>query len=143
MIIGVVSERPDQRPASATGGEQGQVVEQHLHRRIQPIAVAQLKCQAFGQIARGVYEAKALPFPGALPSFQLDSAHGDQVYVFPADSDGNLLGYRSGESFGAAANGVSFGRYFSSEGIDFTALSQRTFGAATDIVPADIHFSCY
>ena len=61
------------------------------------------------------------------PQFDFNSAHGDQVYLSSA-AGGNLTGYRTGQSFDAAANGVSFGRYPTSVGVDFTALSLRTFG---------------
>jgi hypothetical protein len=68
------------------------------------------------------------PNPGVFPSFALDSAHGDAVYLSAADAGGNLTGYRTGVRFGAAQNGVSFGRYTNSTGVEFVALSQRTFG---------------
>ncbi|MBC8096264.1 MAG: lamin tail domain-containing protein, partial [Akkermansiaceae bacterium] len=62
------------------------------------------------------------------PLFSFNSAHGDSVYLSEADAGGNLSGYRAEASFDAAANGVSFGRYNTSVGVDFVALSQRTFG---------------
>ena len=61
-------------------------------------------------------------------NFTLNSARGDSVYVSEADGAGNLTGYRAQVSFGAAANGVSFGRYVTSVGVDFVAMAQRTFG---------------
>jgi hypothetical protein len=39
-----------------------------------------------------------------------------------------LTGYRAFAEFGAAENGVSFGRYQTSVGVDLTALGARTFG---------------
>ncbi|HTI97275.1 MAG TPA: lamin tail domain-containing protein [Dongiaceae bacterium] len=60
--------------------------------------------------------------------FTFNSAHGDAVILSQADALGNLTGYRTEVSFGAAANGVSFGRYQTSVGPDFTALEARTFG---------------
>src|SRR5439155_20714184 len=42
-------------------------------------------------------------------SFRLDS-DGEEVFLYSADADGNLNGYTDGISFGAAQNGVSFGR---------------------------------
>ena len=60
--------------------------------------------------------------------FTFNSAHGDAVHLSQADGAGNLTGYRAGESFGAAANGVSFGRFQTSAGVDFTAMSARSFG---------------
>src|SRR6185436_18410297 len=68
-------------------------------------------------------------YSGRPPYFGLDSLHGDQVYLFTADGAGNLTGYRTGAEFGPAANGVSFGRFQTSVGVDFTALGVRTFGA--------------
>ena len=62
-------------------------------------------------------------------NFTLNSAHGDAVYLSEADGAGELTGYRVSVSFGAAENGVSFGRFATSTGADFTALAQRTFGA--------------
>ena len=64
----------------------------------------------------------------APPLFTFNSARGDAVYLSQADGGGNLTGYRIGESFDAAANGVSFGRHQTSVGVDFVSLSQRTFG---------------
>jgi hypothetical protein len=48
--------------------------------------------------------------------------------ISSADSTGKLTGYRARQKFGAAENGVSFGRYLTSVGVDFVAMSQRTFG---------------
>jgi Big-like domain-containing protein/lamin tail-like protein/CotH protein len=62
-------------------------------------------------------------------SFSFSSARGDDVYLSVADGAGTLTGYRTHTDFGAAQNGVSFGRFVTSAGVDFTALSQRTFGA--------------
>lgn len=61
--------------------------------------------------------------------FTFNSAHGDAAILSEADATGNLTGFRSQVEFGAAANGVSFGRYATSTGVDFTALRARTFGA--------------
>ncbi len=61
-------------------------------------------------------------------NFTLNSAHGDSVYLSQADGAGNLTGYRTQTSFGAAQNGVSFGRFPTSVGVDFVAMAQRTFG---------------
>ena len=61
-------------------------------------------------------------------NFTFNSAHGDQAILSTGDAQGNLTGYRLKISFGSAANGVSFGRYATSVGIDFVAMSQHTFG---------------
>jgi len=60
--------------------------------------------------------------------FALNPAHGGAVYVSQADILGNLTGYRALVSFGAADDGVSFGRFLTSVGVDFTAMSSITFG---------------
>jgi hypothetical protein len=74
------------------------------------------------------YEWQFNPTPGLPPSFTLNSAHGDELHLSAADADGNLTGYRVVQKFGAAANGVSFGRYQTSIGVDFVAMEYRTFG---------------
>src|SRR5262249_22548572 len=61
--------------------------------------------------------------------FALSSAHGDDVFLFTGGAAGNLSGFRTGVKFGAAENAVSIGRYDTSVGADFTALSAWTFGA--------------
>jgi hypothetical protein len=68
---------------------------------------------------------------GAPGSFTLDSAGGDQVHLSEADAAGNLSGRRAVARFGAAANGVSFGRYETCHGVDFVPMSVRTFGQDT------------
>jgi hypothetical protein len=62
------------------------------------------------------------------PLFSFNSAYGDSAYLSEADAGQNLTGYRAGVSFDAQANGVSFGRYQSSVGVELVAMSQRTFG---------------
>jgi hypothetical protein len=64
--------------------------------------------------------------PGELFSFS--SARGDEVYLSQATAPGVLTGYRAFAKFDAAENGVSFGRFPTSVGADFTAMSARTFG---------------
>jgi hypothetical protein len=61
-------------------------------------------------------------------AFSLSSAKGDEVYLGQANAGGDLTGYRAQVSFGAAENGVSFGRFVTSVGADFTAMSARSFG---------------
>ncbi len=65
----------------------------------------------------------------APPFFSFNSARGDAAYVSAADAGQNLTGYRTGVTFDAAANGVSIGGYQSSVGLEFVAMSQRSFGA--------------
>jgi len=62
------------------------------------------------------------------PLFTFNSARGDGVFLSEADAGQNLTGYRLGQTFDAAANGASFGRYQTSVGVDFVPLSARTFG---------------
>lgn len=65
----------------------------------------------------------------AVTPFSLSSSKGDQIYLSAVDANGVLTGYRAVVEFGAAANGVSFGRYVNTAGqADFTAMSERTFG---------------
>ncbi len=62
------------------------------------------------------------------PSYFAISEFGEQVYLSSADGT-NLTSYRTWVKFGAADNGVSFGRYRRSDGgVDFVAMSNRTFG---------------
>ena len=64
-------------------------------------------------------------------SFTLNSARGDDVYLHTGDAAGNLTFFRTSRDFGAAENGVSFGRYVKTDGTtDFVAMSQHTFGVS-------------
>lgn len=60
--------------------------------------------------------------------FNFNSAHGDEVHLAQTDALGNATGWRAGAAFGAALNGVSFGRFETSVGEEFVAMSRRTFG---------------
>ena len=75
------------------------------------------------------YENQFNPLAGGNPGFALSSVHGDDVFLFTGDAAGQLSGFRAGVKFGPAENGVSFGRYETSVGADFTTLRARTFGA--------------
>ena len=55
------------------------------------------------------------PTPGVPPSFSLSSL-GESLYLFSGDAMTNLTGYSHSFEFGAAATGVSFGRYVISTG---------------------------
>jgi hypothetical protein len=55
------------------------------------------------------------PTPGMGVSFGL-SSFGDDVYLFSANAGGELTGYSHGFNFGAAQDGVTFGRYVNSVG---------------------------
>jgi hypothetical protein len=84
-------------------------------------------------ISAGAYrfftESDFNPTPGTNNSFTLSSA-GEEVYLLSGDTSSNLTGYSHGFSFGAAANGVSFGRYVTSIGSEeYPAQISLTLGA--------------
>ncbi len=55
---------------------------------------------------------------------------GEEAYLFSADQDGVLTGWVHGYAFGAAEEGVSFGRHVTSTGAEaFVAQSSPSFGA--------------
>jgi len=59
------------------------------------------------------------------------SSTGESVYIFSALTNSQLTGYSHGFDFGAAFNGVAFGRYLNSLGDEFLPLENTlTFGAA-------------
>ncbi|MFM1769708.1 MAG: Inner spore coat protein [Verrucomicrobiota bacterium] len=74
--------------------------------------------------------------PLLVKPFSLSSARGDEIY-FAAATAGVLTGYRAEVSFGAAQNGVSFGRYVNSVGeAHFVPMAALTFGVDDpDTVP--------
>lgn len=58
------------------------------------------------------------------------NAHGEDVFVFEASSEGTLTGYSSGFSFGEVDGGTSFGRHTNSAGeTHFVPLATPTPGA--------------
>jgi hypothetical protein len=65
-----------------------------------------------------------------LAAFALNSAHGDEVYLSAVGANATLTGYRASAKFGAAANGVSLGRFPTSAGVDFVAMRQLSFGTS-------------
>jgi hypothetical protein len=66
--------------------------------------------------------------PDSTTSFRLNS-HGEEIYLFSADANGDLTGFSDGFSFGAAQNGVSFGRYAISTGeAQYPAQMANTLG---------------
>ena len=68
--------------------------------------------------------------PGLDGSLTL-SSHGEEVYIYSADPSGNLTGYSDGFSFGAAANGVSFGRHTLSTGeVEYPPQVANSLGTA-------------
>jgi len=76
------------------------------------------------------YETNFNPNPGVPPSFALNS-HGESLFLFSGDANTNLTGYSHSFDYGAAANGVSFGRYINSVGDeDWPAMQALTLGAS-------------
>jgi hypothetical protein len=67
-------------------------------------------------------------FGGGGSGFSL-SSRGEEIYLYSGDANTNLTGYAHGFSFGAAANGVSFGRHVISTGDEeFPAQTAYTPG---------------
>ncbi len=62
-------------------------------------------------------------------AFNLNSAHGGEVWLSKAYPTGEFLGQRVGLSYGATRNGVSLGRFMTSRGPDFVPTRERSFGA--------------
>ncbi len=74
-------------------------------------------------------------FNGGPGAFAL-SSDGDEVWLFSADAAGNLTGYVHGHRFGAADDGVTFGRLVTSDGREYFApQAARTLGAE-NVAPA-------
>ena len=70
------------------------------------------------------------PEPGIEPSFAL-SSQGEKLYLFSGDAAGNLTGYSHGIDYGAAAAGVTFGRYVISTGEEhWPAMTSATLNAS-------------
>ena len=77
-----------------------------------------------------VTESDFNSIPGIDPSFTFSSI-GESVFLFSADAQGELTGYSHGFDFGASANGVSFGQYYTSGGqVHYPPQSQLTLGAS-------------
>jgi hypothetical protein len=80
---------------------------------------------AFGYLV--FTESQWFTDPSSPKSFRLDS-HGEQIYLYSANASGQLTGYSDGLSFGAALNGVSFGRFVNSVGdIQYPAQRANSF----------------
>jgi len=68
------------------------------------------------------------PQPGVPPSFAL-AARGESLYLFSGDAAANLTGYSYGFDYGAAARGISFGRFVISTGEEqWPAMAALTLG---------------
>jgi hypothetical protein len=84
--------------------------------------------------------------PTSTNSFRLDS-HGEEIYLYSGDTNGNLTGYSDGFAFGAAQNGVTFGRYVISTGeAQYPAQLRNTLGTTNSgprvgpLVINEIHY---
>lgn len=84
--------------------------------------------------ARGykVFYENEFNFTNTRIPFNFNSAHGDQVFLSQVDANGNLTGYRIGEEFEAAANGVSFGRHYTSVQGDYKFVAMRSLSFGVD-----------
>jgi hypothetical protein len=87
------------------------------------------------------------PTPGYGTSFTL-SAEGERVFLFSGDASTNLTGYSHGFNFGAAAEGVTFGRYVISTGEEqFPAQITPTSGGPNsgplipNVVITELHYN--
>ncbi|HKS36509.1 MAG TPA: hypothetical protein VJW76_04925, partial [Verrucomicrobiae bacterium] len=67
---------------------------------------------------------------GSLVPFNFSSARGDAIHLSQTNGSGGLSGFRAVAEFGPSANGVSFGRYPTSVGIDFVSMNRYTFGVS-------------
>lgn len=79
---------------------------------------------------RVFYETNFNGGVGSVVPFTFNSARGDSVHLAQIDAGGALTGWRTVAGFGASANGVSFGRFATSIGEEFVALSRPTFGVS-------------
>ena len=74
-------------------------------------------------------------FTNTASPFNFNSSEGDSAIVSAADAAGNLTGYRAEVQFGAAFNGVSFGRHVNSAGaVQYPAQITTTLGT-TNVGP--------
>ncbi len=92
-------------------------------------------------------ESQFNPVPTTTNGFSL-SSRGERVYLFSANPAGQLTGYDHGFSFGAADDGVAFGRLVLTTGEEnFPAQLGRTPGAANSgprigpVVITEIHYN--
>ena len=79
---------------------------------------------------RVFYENELNPQSVTAAGFSFSSAKGDEAWLTEVDSGGAATGYRSWAQFGPQFNGVSFGRFATSVGTDFVAITELSFGTA-------------
>ena len=77
-----------------------------------------------------LHEYEFNPGPELAESFSFSSAQGDDAWLTQMDGAGQPTGFRARAAFGPSFNGVSFGRFRTSAGTDFTALTSLTFGVS-------------
>ncbi len=85
-------------------------------------------------------------FGEAQLGFPLDRARPVELWLSAADASTNLTGLRTRASFGAADDGVSFGRFLAGGAIQYAAQTARTFGAVNSgprVGPVVIHEIMY
>ena len=85
-------------------------------------------------------------FGEAQLGFPLNRARPVELWLAAADASTNLTGLRTRASFGAADDGVSFGRLLAGGAIDYVAQSARTLGAVNAgplVGPVVIHEIMY
>lgn len=118
-----------------TGWYLSDVAEQRKKYRITNTTVAANSYKVFYE-----YQFNGVsPDPNDVP-FALNSAQGDDVYLTAADGASNLTRFVDYVEFGAAENGVSFGRYPNGTG-DVVTLAALSFGTSVTATnpPGDIH----
>jgi len=83
----------------------------------------------------------------ALPGFLLSSHGGEGAFLFSTDAAGDLTGYAHGFRFEAAENGVSFGRYLTSDNqVHFVPQKEVSLGQANagprvgPVIFTEIHY---
>ncbi len=77
-------------------------------------------------------DGSSVPAGGYLvitPNFSLNTVAGGEVILAVADAVGNLNGQRVHAAYGPQDSGISFGRFATSQGVEFVALAQPTLGA--------------
>jgi hypothetical protein len=77
-----------------------------------------------------VFDESHFNTPSNAPTSFAFSSLGDEVYLFSGDASTNLTGYVHGFAFGAAENGVPFGRHT-------TSLGEEHFVAQTAFTPGE------
>jgi hypothetical protein len=113
---------PGPAPVDLSGWYLSNSLEHWRKYRIPPGTV--LPARAYRVFYEGQFNAPEL----GEAAFTLNSARGDEVYLSATDAAGEFTGWRAFARFGAAANGVSWGRHATSLDVDFVPLSARTFG---------------